>query len=452
MEPVCKGHVLVVGMAKSGVGVAKLLLSRGYQVVVNDRRSRSEMEASVARLEALGATVVCGNHDLSLLKPNLDFIVKNPGIPYNIPLIQAALERQLPVYSEVEVAAWFITTPIVAVTGSNGKTTTTTLIGEMLFHSGQQPLVAGNIGTAVSEVVGHAQAGVPLVLEVSSFQLQGTASFHPHVAVLLNFYPAHLDYHGSFENYTAAKWKITENQTSEDVVVLNYDQPLLRQRAEQLRARVVWFSRLQLVSNGSAVEDGWIVLRLDGKSLPVLRVQDVALPGEHNLENALAAVTAAWVMGGTVAGIATVLQTFAGIEHRLEYVGKQEGIVFYNDSKATNPTSARQALNSFPGPIVWIAGGLDRGDDFTILEGLLAQRVKAAVLLGQSAQLLAEVCQRAGVPVVNLVTSLAEAVALARDLANSGDVVLLSPGCASWDMFTSFEERGRMFKNLVHTL
>ncbi len=452
MEPVCKGHVLIVGMAKSGVGVAKLLLARGCRVVINDRRPRNEMKETVGLLELLGATVICGHHDLALLTPEPDFVVKNPGIPYDVPLVQAALERGLPVYSEVEVASWFVTAPIVAVTGSNGKTTTTTLIGEMLRCSGIQALVAGNIGTAVSEVVNHLHEDGSLVLEVSSFQLQGTVRFHPHVAVMLNFYPAHLDYHGSFAAYTAAKWKIVENQTANDVVILNYDQPLLREQAERLQARVVWFSRLQSISPGAVVEDDWIVLRQDREILPVLPRQEVALPGEHNLENVLAATAASWAMGGTIAGIASVLKTFAGIEHRLEWVKERKGIVFYNDSKATNPTSARQALTSFPGSIIWIAGGLDRGDDFSVLEDLLHQRVKVAVLLGQSAAVLAETCERAGVPEVRRVASLAAAVAVAYDLAAPGDVVLLSPACASWDMFSSFEERGRMFKDLVHTL
>ncbi|MBX5435589.1 MAG: UDP-N-acetylmuramoyl-L-alanine--D-glutamate ligase [Alicyclobacillaceae bacterium] len=445
-------RVLVLGLAKSGAAAARLLIRRGLQVVVNDRRERAALEADALELERLGAQTVFGGHPLTLLEPRPDFIVKNPGIPYHVPLVAAAVSRGIPVYTELEVASWLTDAPIYAITGSNGKTTTTTLVGEMLTAAGQDPVVAGNIGRALCDVVEQAGSQRPLVLEVSSFQLLGTERFHPRIAALLNLYPAHLDYHETFEAYMAAKWKIFSNMSALDVAVLNWDHPQVREGAARVSAQVVWFSRRELVTEGLYVRDGAIRARRGNREQPVIRVAEVALRGEHNLENILAAAAIAIWAGAPAEAVRDVLRRFRGVEHRIEYVRAVGGVDYYNDSKATNPQAALRALRSFDNRVVWIAGGLDRGDDFTVLQADLARHVRAAVLLGQSAPRLAAVCQAAGVPRVELAGSLEEAVRTASQLAGPGDVVLLSPACASWDMFTSFEERGRMFKELVHTL
>jgi UDP-N-acetylmuramoylalanine--D-glutamate ligase len=445
-------RVFVMGLARSGYAVARLLLFHGCTVVVNEGKNRSESEPDADALQRIGATVVFGGHPLSLLEPRPDFVVKNPGIPYDVPLLQEAMRLGIPIYTEIEVASWVTDSPIIAITGSNGKTTTTTLVGEILQRAQQNPVVAGNIGTVLSGVVGTTKADQPIVLEVSSFQLMGTETFHPRIGALLNIYPAHLDYHHSFEAYVDAKMHIFRNMGEQDVAILNHDSALIRQQASTISARRVWFSREQALDEGAFIEDGNIVYRAGGETQVVMPLSSVALNGEHNLENVLAAIAIAMNSGVSVNDIEYVLSRFRGVEHRLEWVRTLSGVDYYNDSKATNPTAAMQALRSFSGDIVWIAGGLDRGDDFSVMADELSQRVKVAVLLGQSSDALEQICEHAGIQTVQKVRSLDQAVMTAKRLANPGDVVLLSPACASWDMFTSFEERGRIFKDVVHTL
>jgi UDP-N-acetylmuramoylalanine--D-glutamate ligase len=322
----------------------------------------------------------------------------------------------------------------------------------MLRRSELHPTVAGNIGVVLSGVVEQVKDSEPIVLEVSSFQLMGTEQFHPRIAALLNIYPAHLDYHGNIEAYTEAKWRIFAKMSGDDVAVLNYDQPRLRELSKRLDCTLVWFSRLEPLSHGVYVEDGTVMLAERGHVVPVMSVEDIRLVGEHNLENVLAATAVAHWAGATLDAIRETLQEFGGVEHRIEFVRRVGGVDFYNDSKATNPQAAIRALRSFPGNIVWVAGGLDRGDDFLNMVPDIKHRVKAAVLLGESAQALMRACERAEVPVVEHVNTLEDATKRAFELALPGDVVLLSPASASWDMFESFEVRGRMFKDIVHTL
>jgi len=447
-------HVLVMGLAKSGEAVTRLLLTQGVRVIVNERRPRNETEYEADALEELGATVVFGGHPFTLLDDNpLDFIVKNPGIPYSVPLLQEAGRRQIPIYTEIEVATWLTEAPIYAITGSNGKTTTTTVVGEILNAANQNPMVAGNIGRVLSGVVTQVAKDQPIVLEVSSFQLMGTRSFHPRIAALLNLYPAHLDYHETMDAYFDAKWKIFDNMTEQDVAVLNYDQSAIRARAATLKPAIAWFSRLSAdIVQGVCVDEGYITLVKGGTRIPLVAVSTLAQKGEHNLENALAATAMAVWAGAPTTAIEHVLTRFRGVEHRTEFVASIEGIDYYNDSKATNPQAALRALRGFTEGIVWIAGGLDRGDDFSVLVPEIQKRVKAAILLGQSAPMLANVCRDSGVVDVNCVATLDEAILASRHVARAGDVVLLSPACASWDMFTSFEERGSMFKDAVHRL
>ncbi|MFD1677321.1 UDP-N-acetylmuramoyl-L-alanine--D-glutamate ligase [Alicyclobacillus fodiniaquatilis] len=445
--------VLIIGFAKSGAAAADLLLRHGFRVTVNEVQPRPIDDADVERLEKAGVHFVFGGHPATLLDTPWQFIVKNPGIPYNKPLIAAAVEKQIPLFTEIEVASWFTQSPLYAITGSNGKTTTTTLVGEMLQQSNLNPVVAGNIGIVMSSVVEQLTPARPLVLEVSSFQLLGTQTFHPRIAMLLNFFPAHLDYHGNFEAYQAAKWVLFKNQTSADIAILNRDQPLVRDGAGALAAQIHWFSQETAdFADGAAVEDDVIVLVKNHERRPLLPVEKVALKGGHNLANLLAAAAMAQAAGASDAAIRTVAETFAGIEHRLEFVREVAGVRYYNDSKASNPTAGRQGLHAFDKDIIWLAGGLDRGIDFFDLVPDLRNRVKAAVLLGETKAQLKAACEAADVPVIEEVASLEVAVARAHQLATPGDTVLLSPACASWDMFKSFEERGSMFKDAVHRL
>jgi UDP-N-acetylmuramoylalanine--D-glutamate ligase len=452
-------QVLVMGLARSGEAVARLLMQHGVSVTLNEAKPRPENDQSIRLLEDLGAVAVFGGHPLDLLgdvtssKLAPDYIVKNPGIPYHVPLLREAEARQIPIYTEIEVASWLAKSPIYAITGSNGKTTTTTLVGQILSDAGQQPSVAGNIGTPFSAVVETLSEKSPVVLEVSSFQLLGISKFHPKIAAWLNVYPAHLDYHGSMDAYVEAKFSLFQNMTSADYAVLNYDHEIVRHHAAQMDATVVWFSRTpSKFDNGTYLQGETLMLVKDGIQQPIVEVSQLSLKGSHNLENLLAAAAITAFAGVPVDVIARGLTAFRGVEHRTEFVACVRGVDYYNDSKATNAQAALGALRGFSVPIVWIAGGLDRGVKFEELREDLRTRVKVAILLGESAPILGQVCEEVGVSSVFFVASLEEAVHMASTQAKSGEVVLLSPACASWDMFDSFEQRGSMFKDAVHRL
>ncbi len=446
-------HVLVLGLAKSGEAAAKLLCKHGVHVVVNERRPLNDVEDTVQSLEEMGVRCICGGHPEDLLNENFDFVVKNPGIPYTLPLLIEAEKKGIPIYTEIEIASWVTDSPIYAITGSNGKTTTTTLVGEILEAARLEPVVAGNIGRVLSGVVEQVGPQNPIVLEVSSFQLMGVFTFRPKIAALLNLYTAHLDYHGSFEAYADAKWRMFQNMNQEDFAVLNYDQAAIRERASNLQTNIIWFSRKSSdFPQGICLVNGVVSLVRDGVHSPIIDAKDIALKGEHNLENALAAAAISIWAGASISNVQYVLSRFRGVEHRTEYVRTVSQVEYYNDSKATNAEAAIRALRSFPKNIVWIAGGLDRGDDFHSMEQDIQAHVKVAILLGQSAEKLETACRKSGIEHVERVATVEEAVAKAHKIAESGDTVLLSPACASWDMFHSFEERGRIFKDAVHRL
>ncbi len=446
--------VLVVGLAKSGVAVAKLLRQLGAHVIVNDQSPLLNVESEVHELESLGIEVITGSHPLELVD-RCDFMVKNPGIPYDRPIIVRAIERGIPIFTEVEVASQVTQASIVGITGSNGKTTTTTLIGEILRATHLDVTVAGNIGTALSTVALSTRKGQTLVLELSSFQLLGTVSFHPHIAALLNMYPAHLDYHGTMKEYMNAKSKIFTNQNSDDIAIINADQSVCAELGKTLKSQVWWVSLEKKVTPGAYVGNGWITLSPPGHSIgpiPIIPVESLALRGRHNLQNALFASLVAFAAGASPEAIRATLSSFAGVEHRMEFVREVAGVKYINDSKATNPQAALQAIESFTEPLIGILGGLDRGDDLSPLLSAVGRHMKAVVVIGQSAQRMADMAKNAGITCVLEAETIKQAVELARAHARTGDVVLLSPAAASWDMFQSFEERGRIFKEAVHML
>lgn len=440
-------RVLVIGLAKSGVSAARLLAELGAEVVANDQKPLEE-NTEAKQLEELGIRVVCGGHPLELLDEPFDLVVKNPGIPYTNPLVKKALEKGLLVVTEVELAYHISEAPFIGITGSNGKTTTTTLIYEMLKADGQSSLLAGNIGLVACEVAKEAKPGQWLVTELSSFQLAGIDEFRPAIAVLLNIFDAHLDYHGTKEAYAAAKANIFRNQTERDYAVVNADDPLVMSIASSVRSQKVLFSATKPLGEGAYVQDGAIYWNGD----PVIRIADIVLPGQHNLENILAAVAAAKLAGADDKAICQVLTTFSGVKHRLQYVAEIDGRRFFNDSKATNILATQKALSAFAGePVVLLAGGLDRGNEFDALLPYL-QQVKAVVLFGQTAAKIGRVAREAGIETVEYVDNVEKAVPLAFRISDPGDVILLSPACASWDQYKTFEERGDIFIHAVHKL
>lgn len=447
-----KKNILVLGLAKSGLAVAKLLSRLGANVTVNERKERSEC-TGVEELEVLGIRVVCGSHPLELLENDLLLLVKNPGIPYDIPFLQEAEKRNIPVVTEVEIAYLISEAPMVGITGSNGKTTTTTLIFEMLKGSPKTPIIAGNIGTVLCEVAEQAKANEIIVAELSSFQLLGTREFKPQISLLLNIFDAHLDYHHTKEHYIGAKANIFANQTEDELAVFNYDLSVTRNVARGAKAQIAWFSTEQEVERGAFVHEGWIIYKdAQGNATKILDLTELKLVGKHNIENVLAAVTVSYEAGANLHQIQEVLRTFQGVTHRLQFVRELDGVRFYNDSKATNSFATITAIQAFTEPVVLIAGGLDRGSEFNDLEDVFASRCKALIAYGQNAEKISAAAKRAGVNPVIRVDNVKEAVTAAAEIARSGDIVLLSPASASWDQFKTFEERGDMFTESVHKL
>jgi UDP-N-acetylmuramoylalanine--D-glutamate ligase len=445
-------HCLVLGLAKSGCAVAKLLSRLGAKVTVNERKER-EACSGIEALESHGIRVVCGGHPTGLLDEDIFMLIKNPGIPFDIPFLLQAEKRGIPVVTEVEVAYLITDAPMIGITGSNGKTTTTTLIHEMLQGSERTPLIAGNIGTVLCEVAGRASADEWIVAELSSFQLLGTHRFKPRIALLLNVYDAHLDYHHTKDHYVSSKAKLFQNQTDQEIAILNADQEMAKALAQELSAQIVWFSVNGDVSRGTYIKNETIVHRdRAGNHTSILPLGEVLLPGAHNLENVLAAISAAMEAGADIKRIREVLRTFEGVKHRLQFVKEIEGVRYYNDSKATNSVASLKSIQSFPGSVIQIAGGLDRGETFQELREVFHSHLKAIIVYGQVAEKIAKVAIQAGVKEIIYVDNVREAVQSAAHLALTGDVVLLSPAAASWDQFASFEERGDMFIQSVHML
>jgi len=463
-------EVVVLGLAKSGVQVAKVLHERGAIVTVNDKKERDQ-SPEASELETLGISVICGGHPEGLIHEGIALIVKNPGIPYSVAPVRKAMELGIEIVTEVEVAYRLCAAPMIGITGSNGKTTTTTWVGLMLEAAGMHPIVAGNIGTPLCQAAQEATEDNWMVVELSSFQLKGTESFRPKVGCLLNVAETHLDYHGGMKDYVDSKGKLFANQVEGDTAVLNWDDPYCRERIPYLKGRLLPFSMTEELVQGVFVSPSFVpdiedtvkrrIIYRDGEQLEIeiADVDSIGLPGRFNIENALAACAIALAAGADPSCLGGVLASFRGVEHRLEYVENIGGAAYYNNSKATNAKATSMALTSFRQPVVLIAGGLDRGSDYMELLPVLSSGVKALVALGETKDKLARVAEMAGLKHIVTVDNgesaaavLQAAVREASVLAEAGDIVLLSPACASWDMFTSYEERGRIFKEAVHNL
>ncbi|GIN37623.1 UDP-N-acetylmuramoyl-L-alanine--D-glutamate ligase [Heyndrickxia oleronia] len=439
--------ILVLGLAKSGVSAASLLHKLGAFVTVNDYKPLNENPEAQGLLEQ-GIKVICGCHPIELLDEGFELIVKNPGIPYTNPLVAGAIERGIPVITEVELAYQISEAELIGITGTNGKTTTTTLIFEILqANEGTNPLIAGNIGTVASEVAETATKDNQMVVELSSFQLMGIRSFRPHIAIITNIYEAHLDYHGTKKEYAQAKANITRNQLEDDYLIVNADQEELLELISFTKAKIIPFSANKPLAEGCSIANGMITF-LGEEIIPR---SDIVLPGEHNLENIMAAIAATKLMGVQNQAIRKVLTTFKGVKHRTQFVEEIAGRKFYNDSKATNILAAQSALNAFSEPIILLAGGLDRGNGFDELIPSL-KNVKAMITFGQTAEKLEKVAEIAGIETVHRVDNVEKAVPVAFELSKPGDIILLSPACASWDQYKTFEVRGDIFIDAVHKL
>jgi len=441
-------RALVVGLGKSGVASALFMKSHGARVTVSDTKSGDELRNEIPVLLDHGITVETGGHGDRTFRGQ-DLIVVSPGVPVDAPPLVQARSLGETVIGEIELAAQFLPGPIVAITGSNGKTTTTTLTGEILTASDFPTLVGGNIGTPAISLAERAKPDTVVVLEISSFQLETIQTFRPKVAVVLNVTPDHLDRHRTFEIYTDAKARIFENQQGSDFAVLNADDPTCVAMGARTRAQVFWFSRQKEVQSGAWVRDGNIVFRDSKGQREILQVSEIPLKGAHNLENVLAAVCTGVLMGCAPEKIRKAVRDFKAVEHRLEFVATIDGVDYYNDSKATNVDATIKALESFPANIHLILGGKDKGSNYTVLNDLIRQRVKRIYTIGAAAAKIES--QVKGAEVVRAET-LENAIRKVHGVAQSGDVVLLAPACASFDQFKSYEHRGKLFKDIVKSL
>lgn len=439
-------HAFVLGLAKSGTAAIRVLLKEKVPVRLLDD-SLQPTDDIVKELNQQGVQVVFHAKDPYILD-GIDVVVKNPGIRYDHPVVQLAQSLHIPIVTEVELADHLAhDNEIIGVTGSNGKTTTTSLIHHMLKESDLRVRLAGNIGVVACEEAATLKHDETLLLELSSFQLLGTPSLRPHIAILLNLYEAHIDYHRTFENYIEAKTNIFKNQTKKDYLIYNADQPLVVEQVKNSRATLIPFSVTKKLTNGAWCDDEYVYFRNE----KITAIDEIALVGTHNMENILAAICASMLTGANKASIAQVLRTFTGVDHRLQFIKNIKGRSFYNDSKATNILATKKALQSFHKPTILLAGGLDRGNEFDELIPALTN-VKALVLFGETKEKIARAGKKAKIDKIYFVNDVREAAKKAFEISKRGDVILLSPACASWDQYKTFEQRGEIFVQTVHIL
>jgi UDP-N-acetylmuramoylalanine--D-glutamate ligase len=442
-------RVLVVGLGKSGVASALFLKAHGARVTVSDSKPEAELRDEILLLLDQGVTVETGGHGDRTFRGQ-DLIVVSPGVPFDAPQLEQARSLGEPVIGEIELAARFLPGPMIAITGANGKTTTTSLAGEIIACGNLPVLVGGNIGTPAITFVEQAKPETWIVLEVSSFQLETIVSFRPRIGVILNITPDHLDRHKTFENYVNAKARIFQNQGPDDFTVLNADDPTTAGLASRTPGQVFWFSRKKEVDRGAFVRGGRIFFHDRNGEREIMPVVEIPLKGAHNLENVLAGVAIGILSGCQPAKIRDAVKAFKAVEHRLEFVAQVAGVDYYNDSKATNVDATIKALESFPANIHLILGGKDKGSDYSVLNDLLRARVKRVYTIGAAAAKIES--QIAGTTEIIPSQTLEKAVRHARESAVAGDVVLLAPACASFDQFENYEHRGRVFKELVQSL
>ncbi len=442
--------VLVCGLGLSGIASAKLLKEKGAKVTAQDIKTEDKI-LGIEELTELGIDLYLGKNPDEIVAQQ-DLIVVSPGIPMDLPFILSSIERGIPVWGEIELAYHFCPCPVIAITGTNGKTTTTSLCGEIIkgFISGTR--VVGNIGISFAETVSEFRKADMAVAEISSFQLETIHNFRARVAAILNITPDHLNRHKTVENYAAIKKRIFENQQPTDFAILNYDDKMLRAMAAEIKSNVIFFSRLENLEQGVFVRDGYIVCKLFGMDEKLIKIAELKIPGSHNVENALAAVAISICSGVPTGIIIQGLLSFEGVEHRTEFVREVNRVQFFNDSKATNPDAAMKGVEAMSRPIILIGGGSDKNSDFSDWVKLFENKVRDLVVIGEVTDKIIETCNAYNFSSYHKANSMREAVELAFAKAEKGDCVLLSPACASYDMFDNYEQRGRIFKEIVSGL
>lgn len=449
-------YVLVFGAGKSGIGAAGLLLHEQAKVILYDGNAKQDPEEIRRKLNA-GADVEIILGELSdEVLDRLELVVLSPGVPADLPVVLKMKEKEIPVWGEVELAYRVGKGEVLAITGTNGKTTTTSLLGEIMKAYREDVQVVGNIGTAYTSVALDTTEDTVTVAEISSFQLETIEKFHPKASAITNITEDHLNRHHTMEEYIRVKERITENQTMEDVCVLNYEDEVLRAFGEKLigeqKVQVLFFSSLRALQDGIYCQDGTIWLAENGEREPVVRTDELKILGQHNYENVMTAVGMAYYAGVPMDVIRKAVCAFQGVEHRIEYVCEKNGVVYYNDSKGTNPDAAIKGIQAMNRPTLLIGGGFDKQSTYESWIRAFDGKVKYLVLIGETREKIAETARREGFHEILMAEDLKEAVKICADKAEPGDAVLLSPACASWDQFDSYEQRGDLFKKYVRTL
>ncbi|MGM0501659.1 MAG: UDP-N-acetylmuramoyl-L-alanine--D-glutamate ligase [Bacillota bacterium] len=444
--------VTVVGLGmRTGVEVVKFVADQGAEVIATDTQSKANLEDELAALEGYQFQLDLSGHTPELILKS-DLIVVSPGVPADIPLLEQAQQEGIEIIGEIELAYRYSSAPIVGITGTNGKTTTTTLLGKVAQTLERTVTVGGNIGRALIKDLPQLNEADLAIAEISSFQLEWIEEFKVHIAAVLNLTPDHLNRHHDFEEYINAKKNLLNNQRADDYAVLNYDDQQVREFASATEAEVIFFSQQQELEDGVFVKEGWIVSNLEDNLKQIIPIENLGLVGPHNLENILAVVSCSLLLGVAQEKMVSVLQSFTGVEHRLEKFAEINGVSYINDSKATNPAAAIKGLQSFSDSVILIAGGMDKHSDFADFAAEITERVKTLILLGETAPEIKAEVKKLGYQQIIDVASIQEAAQKAFSLAQAGDVVLLSPACASWDMFSSYKERGNLFKQAVNEL
>ena len=444
-------NILVVGLGVSGIACIKGLNKLNAKIYAFDELSEEDLKERLKEVEGIDVKYFFGNKEIEKIDfEKLDFAIKSPGIKYEVPIIEELIRNNVEIISDIEAAYMVTNASIVSVTGTNGKTTTTTLIGEMVKESGKTCTVTGNIGFGMFNDALNAKKEDILVAEVSSFQLAGTRKYKPHISVLTNITPDHMDYHHTLQNYIDTKFKNVINQDENDYAILNYEDEIIRNYSDNIRAKKIFFSSDRILEDGIFAYKDQMVYKTASSTEFIINTKEIFIPGKHNLENAMAASGAALALGINTDVIAKVLKEFKGVEHRLEFTGEYNKVKFYNDSKGTNPDASIKAVQGIEKPIVLIAGGYDKKSLYDDFIKAFDNKVKALILLGQTADDIEVCAKKYGFENIYRVKSMDEAVKKSFELAEEGDNVVLSPACASWGMYPNYEVRGRDFKERVN--
>ena len=444
-------NILIIGLGISGASTVKALNKIGANIYISDTKEKEDLKEYLDEIKDINTKLYLGTNEVPL--EDIDLIVKSPGIPIDLSIFKKAEEKGIEVVTDLELAYRIrLNANFIAITGTNGKTTTTTLTGEYFKKAGFNTHVVGNIGVGLLWDIVNSKEEDIFVIEASSFQLESTKTFNPKISLILNITPDHLNWHGSLENYTNAKKKIFKNQTKDEFTILNYDDINIRAMASEINSNIIWFSLNNKLDKGIYIEKESIIVNTGEKLERVMGIDEIMLPGKHNLENALASIAIAWIMDIDFKIVKDVLKTFPGVEHRIEYIDTINGVKFYNDSKGTNSDASIKAVEAIKAPIILIAGGMDKGTDFDDFIKAFNNKVKALILLGETKEKIKDTALKYGFKNIFLVDDMEEAVKISFSMANKNDNVLLSPACASWDMYPSFEKRGEDFKTLVYNL